>query len=113
MARPAAGPGAETASLVGGEARVNPNGPGVVVELRIEPDLIWVIPRKTARTAKATAASKTKRPAPVERVAELTAAGYSAAEIAVKIGCSPRWVRKLRARARGQPRADTGIQPET
>ena len=41
--------------------------------------------RSTARTA-ATAASQAKRRSPVERVAELTANGSSAAEIAVKLG---------------------------
>ena len=75
---------------------------------------VRVIPRKAARTAKATAASKTRRRAPVERVSELTAADMSAAEIGVKLGVSARWVRKLRARARREvPGQGSGTEQQT
>ena len=75
---------------------------------------VRVIPRKAARTAKATAASKTKRRAPIERVSELTVAGMSADEIGVKLGVSGRWVRRLRARARREiPEQASGTEQQT
>jgi hypothetical protein len=63
---------------------------------------VRVIPRKAARTARATEASKARRQAPVEQVAALTAEGKSAAQIGLSLGIGARRVRTLRARARRQ-----------
>lgn len=75
---------------------------------------VRVIPPKAARTARATEASKTRRQAPVEQVAALTAEGKSAAQIGLSLGIGARRVRTLRARARQEAaERSLGTRPET
>jgi hypothetical protein len=81
-------------------------GPAWNFPVLLDTDILWVIPKKGARTANATTASRSRGDRTMASVVEHHKAGLSASQVALKMGWSAttgaRNVRKWLARAREQ-----------